>query len=85
MKKFLTLIFPAALILASASVADAADMRSRIKSVDTEAQTFTLKNGITFRINENVAPEELVPGTAVKVRYSENRGERQVRKVIIRQ
>ncbi len=85
MKKFLTLIFSAALILASASVADAADMRSRIDTVDTEAQTFTLKNGITFRINENVAPEALVPGTFVKVWYSENRGGREVRKVIVRE
>lgn len=83
MKKLLSLIFPAALILAATNV-EAADMRSRIKNVDLEAQTFTLRNGITFRINENVPVEELVPGTSVKVKYKTERGQRHVRKVIIR-
>jgi hypothetical protein len=83
MKKFLTLIFPAAIILAAAT-ADARDVRGRVESVDKEAATFTLNNGITFPINENVNADELVPGTSVKVRYSNNRGRFEVRKVIIR-
>ncbi len=83
MKKFLTLIFPAALVLAAAT-ANAADVRGRVETVDKEAGSFTLDNGITFPINENVDTDELVPGTSVKVRYKSNRGQFEVRKVIIR-
>ena len=83
MKVLLNLIFPAALVLA-ATTANAADMRSRVESVDKEAATFTLKNGITFPINENVDADTLVPGASVKVRYKNDRGRLEVRKVIVR-
>ena len=82
MQKLLALIFPAALILAATNV-EASNMRSYVKSVDLEAQTFTLKNGVTFRINENVNPEALVPGVPVAVSFKTQRGYRDVRRVIV--
>lgn len=85
MRKLLALIVPAILLL-TATTAYADTMRSRIRSVDMEAQTFTLKNGMTFRVNENVAVEELVPGKSVKVSYrTDSRGRHSVRKIIVRQ
>ena len=80
MKKLLTLTVPA-LLVASIATADAADVRGRVDSVNPEAQTFTLKNGATFRYGDNVAVQDLVPDAKVKVAYKSNRGTLEARKV----
>ena len=62
MKKLLSLILPAAFVLAMASPASASDMRGRIDTVDTEANQFTLRNGITFYYSDDMSEEGLAEG-----------------------
>ncbi|MFN3231456.1 MAG: hypothetical protein ACE363_04775 [Alphaproteobacteria bacterium] len=75
MKKLLSLILPAALVLAMGTPAIAKDMRGRVASVDTEANEFTLRNGVTFYYSDDKISEEgLAAGAKVKVKYKSKSG-----------
>ena len=84
MSKLLSLLLPAAFVLAMAAPAHASDMRGRVAAVDTEANVFTLRNGVTFYYDdEKISEEGLAAGAKVKVKYKTKRGLFQVTRLRI--
>ncbi len=70
MQKFLKLLLPAALVLGSYGMAEAAQTRSFVKTIDADSQAFRLKNGLTFYYGDDFDASQLRSGTQVKVKYS---------------
>ncbi len=69
MKTFLKIALPLVLVAGSVSVANADNTRSWVKSVDADAQTFQLKNGLVYSYSNDIDVSALQPGTKVKVSY----------------
>lgn len=74
MKKYLLSILPALLLAAIAVPAHAGDMRGRIEAVDTEANQFTLRNGVSFQYGDDIDETGLAEGAKVKVKYESDNG-----------
>ena len=71
-----TLLLPiaSAVLVASASVAFAADASGTIKSVDKSNMSLTLDNGDTFQLPSSVDTAILKEGQKVNITYSEENG-----------
>jgi hypothetical protein len=69
MKTLLKIALPVVLLAGSISMAHADNARSWVKSVDTQNQSFKLKNGLVYSYGEDIDVSDLQPGTKVKVNY----------------
>jgi hypothetical protein len=69
-------LFPlaSAVLLASASIAFAADASGTIKSIDKSNMTLTLDNGSTYELPSTLDTANLKEGAKVNVTYSEEDG-----------
>lgn len=75
MKSVLVSTLAAAALLLSAGLASADEASGRITQVNTESQTITLDNGMTFSLSENVNINSLAAGQEVKVTYEKQDSE----------
>ena len=69
MSRKLVYVLATAAALAFASAASAEEISGTVVSINSEAQTITLDNGMTFSLSEDVSIEGLAPGQTVKVMY----------------
>ena len=69
MKKTLVSTVAAALIVAFTGMVSADEISGRLAEINAEAQTFTLENGMTFSISEDVNLEGLAAGQEVRVTF----------------
>lgn len=58
-----------ATFLAFAGVASADEISGHIAAIDTETQTLTLDNGMSFKLSDDVDIEGLATGEVVKVTF----------------
>lgn len=69
------------LLIAAAGSAQAESMRGKIRSVDTDANRFTLTNGLAFNYSDEVDEAQLQKDARIKVKYRQKSGKLVVRHV----
>lgn len=67
--KSIAAYFLTTLLVVITGAAEASDMKSRIKSVDTDANIVMLENRVRLTYGDDVDEATLVPGSRVRVRY----------------
>tara|TARA_R110002110_G_scaffold7511_3_gene37942 strand:- start:222 stop:482 length:261 start_codon:yes stop_codon:yes gene_type:complete len=75
MKSVLVSTIAAAALLFTAGIASADEASGRVTQVNTEEQTFTLDNGMTFSLSDDINIEGLAAGQEVKVTFEKQDSE----------
>ena len=75
MKSVLVSTIAAAALLFTAGIAAADEASGRVTQVNTEEQTFTLDNGMTFSLSDDINIEGLAAGQEVKVTFEKQDSE----------
>ncbi|WP_299380656.1 DUF1344 domain-containing protein [uncultured Kiloniella sp.] len=73
MKKLISSVIALGLI-ASASIASAAEMTGRVMTADPATNTIVLENGTVMELIDGLTVEGLEPGTEVVLTYDEKEG-----------
>ena len=68
------LLAVAAILLAGATVAQAAESTGTVRSVNTKTDAITLNDGMTYTLPEGIEAESLKVGEKVAITYSSSKG-----------